>query len=59
LSEEAEFAYKCTDFFHSNDEGGIKRYDPDIGIKWPVDDLTSLNISEKDQMWSGIREYAR
>jgi len=59
LSDEAEFAYKCTDFYHANDEGGIKWDDPDIGIKWPVEDLNSLNISEKDQLWGGIREFER
>ncbi|SEW42045.1 dTDP-4-dehydrorhamnose 3,5-epimerase [[Clostridium] fimetarium] len=58
-SDEAEFAYKCTDFYHPNDEGGIKWDDPDIGIKWPVEDLNSLNISEKDKLWSGIMELEK
>ena len=31
LSDVAEFAYKCTDFYHPNDEGGIAWNDPDIG----------------------------
>lgn len=35
LSEEAEFCYKCTDFYHPEDEGGIAWNDPDISIKWP------------------------
>ena len=49
LSEEAEFCYKCTDFYHPGDEGGIKWDDPDIGIKWPLEEGTELVISEKDQ----------
>ena len=32
LSDYAEFAYKCTDFYHPDDEGGIIWNDPDIGI---------------------------
>ena len=29
LSESAEFAYKCTDFYHPNDEGGLAWNDPE------------------------------
>ena len=35
LSDEAEFCYKCTDFYHPGDEGGLAWNDPDIGIEWP------------------------
>ena len=31
LSEEAEFCYKVTDFYHPNDEGGILWNDADCG----------------------------
>ena len=34
LSDIAEFCYKCDDFYHPNDEGGIAWNDPDIGIDW-------------------------
>lgn len=34
LSETAVFAYKCTDFYHSEDEGGIMWNDKTIGIDW-------------------------
>jgi len=34
LSDYAEFAYKCTDFYHPNDEGGLKWDDPEIGAEW-------------------------
>ena len=60
LSEHAEFAYKCTDFYHPNDEGGLKWNDPDIGIEWPLPQgMTEeeLTISDKDHKWSGIKEY--
>ena len=57
LSDYAEFAYKCTDFYHPNDEGGIKYDDPDIGVEWPIPEGTELIMSDKDKKWGGIKEY--
>ncbi|KOY65710.1 dTDP-4-dehydrorhamnose 3,5-epimerase [Clostridium sporogenes] len=53
LSHEAEFCYKCTDFYHKEDEGGIIWNDPTIGILWPFDRIKDSNIilSEKDKKW--------
>ncbi len=72
LSDRAEFCYKCDDFYHPNDEGGLAWNDPAIGVAWPgvvgsgdgtasaagwtLEDGTPLNLSEKDQRWSGLRE---
>lgn len=40
LSERAEFCYKCDDFYHAEDEGGLAWNDPEIGVQWPeVDDM--------------------
>ncbi len=47
LSDMAEFCYKCTDFYHPGDEGGILWSDPDIAISWP-DPGCPLLLSEKD-----------
>jgi dTDP-4-dehydrorhamnose 3,5-epimerase len=49
LSEEAEFAYKCTDFYHPEDEGGILWNDPDLDINWPLEEDMELMLSEKDR----------
>lgn len=72
LSETAEFCYKCTDFYHPGDEGGLAWNDPAIGIQWPdlqgayhgnasaegymLSDGTPLNLSEKDQKWSNLAD---
>ena len=47
LSDEAVFAYKCTDFYHPEDEGGMMWNDPAIGIEWPKLDVPYI-FSEKD-----------
>lgn len=59
LSDMAEFAYKCSDFYHPNDEGGIKWNDPDIGIDWPIPADMELLLSDKDKKWGGIKEYTQ
>lgn len=56
LSDEAEFAYKCTDFYHPNDEGGILWSDKKIGIAWPNIENLNLIISDKDKKWLGLEE---
>jgi dTDP-4-dehydrorhamnose 3,5-epimerase len=47
MSETAIFAYKCTDFYHPEDEGGLIWNDPEIAIKWPDLGIT-YNFSDKD-----------
>ena len=51
LSDIAEVAYKCTDFYHPGDEGGVIWNDPDIGIKWPIEEGMKIILSEKDKNW--------
>lgn len=60
LSDYAEFCYKCTDFYHPNDEGGLLWKDPEIGVEWPMPDgmtEADLTLSDKDQKWGGIAAY--
>ena len=59
LSDEAEFAYKCTDFYRPGDEGGIKWDDPDVGIHWPIEKDMKLIISEKDRKNISFKEYKK
>ena len=72
LSDSAEFCYKCTDFYHPGDEGGLAWNDPEIGIEWPqlvgeykgtasaegyhLADGSVLNLSEKDQLWAPLKD---
>ncbi len=59
LSDYAEFVYKCSDFYHPNDEGGIIYNDPEIGIEWPMDENTKLIMSEKDPKWGTLADYVK
>ena len=70
LTDVAEFCYKCDDFWHPNDEGGLAWNDPAIGIEWPelvgeykgsadsegytLSDGTALNLSDKDKKWDTL-----
>jgi dTDP-4-dehydrorhamnose 3,5-epimerase len=51
LSETADVLYKCSDIYRPDDEGGIHWSDPEIGIKWPVNNPL---LSEKDSKFSRL-----
>ena len=71
ISDTAEFCYKCDDFYHPDDEGGIAWNDPEIGIVWPritgeyvgnacangylLDNIIPLTLSAKDQQWKTLK----
>src|SRR5690606_35312617 len=46
LSEMADFVYKCTKYYHPNDEAGILWNDEDLKIKWPIEEVL---VSERDK----------
>ncbi len=47
LSDEAEFTYKCTDYYTPSAEGGIPYNDPTINVQWP-DCGCEYKLSAKD-----------
>ncbi len=57
LSDYAEFTYKCSDFYHPDDEGGLIWNDPEIGVEWPLQEGIELIFSDKDQKWGNIAAY--
>lgn len=59
LSEYAEFCYKCTDFYHPGDEGGLMWNDKDIKVDWPLQEGVELILSEHDTKWGSFSEYVK
>lgn len=56
LSDEAEFSYKCTDFYAPQFERSILWNDPDIGIEWPLKGIDDVVLSEKDRNGAFLKE---
>lgn len=54
VSETAEFAYKCDEFYHPEDEGGIMWNDPEIGVDWHFNG--EIILSEKDKKHPKLSE---
>ncbi len=53
-SDYAEFSYKCDEFYHPEDEGGLPYNDEDIAIAWPS--VKEIILSEKDKKHKPLRE---
>ena len=47
ISDYAEFAYKCDEVYHPEDEGGLIWNDPDVAVEWP--DIVDIILSDKDR----------
>lgn len=58
LSETAEFAYKCDNFYAKAAEGGVRFDDPTLAIDWGFD-LSAVLVSEKDLILPSLAEHRR
>jgi len=58
LTDIVEFTYKCSDYYHPEDEGGIIWNDPDVTIEWPLEEygISEPLLSEKDKKWQTLKE---
>ena len=50
LSDEAEFCYKCDDYYHPEVEGGLLWNDPQVAVEWPIEEGMEIILSEKDKI---------
>ena len=56
LSDVATFNYKCTDFYAPEYDGGVLWNDEEIGIKWPLEGIEEILLSEKDKNQKKLKE---
>lgn len=56
LSELADFFYKCTDYYDSGSEHGVLWNDPDIAIRWPLD---QVQLSARDATNPTLKQQSR
>ncbi len=74
LSDTAEICYKCDDFYHPGDEGGLAWNDPEIGIERPELEGTykgnskaegytvggsPLILNARDENWPGVSSFRK
>jgi dTDP-4-dehydrorhamnose 3,5-epimerase len=55
-SETALFTYKCTDLYAPEAEHGVSWNDPDLDIRWPIEQPT---LSSKDSGYQRLRDLDR
>lgn len=58
-SQEADFQYKCTDYYAPGDEVSVLWNDPDLGIEWPLVDDVAPSLSKKDLSGTPFGEAPR
>ncbi|WED24148.1 dTDP-4-dehydrorhamnose 3,5-epimerase [Vibrio sp. JC009] len=56
MSDEAEFVYKCTDYYNPEAEISVKWDDADIGVNWPLGDGQAPCLSGKDEVGLSFTE---
>ena len=49
-TDEAEFVYKCTDYYNPEAEVSIRWDDPKLDIQWPLTDGQKPQLSTKDEL---------
>jgi len=57
LSDEATFAYKCTNLYHPEFDSGIIWNDKDINIEWPLENIEEILLSDKDKKQQTFEEF--
>lgn len=58
LENNSQIIYRCDEYYHPEDEGGIIWKDERVGIDWKLQEYgiskEKLILSEKDKKWSGL-----
>ncbi len=57
LEDDTEFSCICGEDYNPDYDAGIRWDDPDIGIRWPLDEVDTLILSDKDKHAPTFQEY--
>ena len=57
MSDTAIFTYKCTEYYHPDDQYSLRWNDPDLKIEWPLDRNSEVVLSEQDEKAPLLREF--
>lgn len=60
ISEEAEFVYKCTDYYMPESERSLRWDDPKLAIDWPLVNGEAPSLSAKDAegaLWQDAEKF--
>lgn len=49
LEDDTLMSYLCGDSFDPDTDGGVRWDDPELGIHWPLDEVDTLFLSDKDR----------
>lgn len=58
LSPEAEFAYKCSEYYTPEEERGVIWNDPTLAITWPIPAGAVPLLSGKDRLYPRLQDMA-
>jgi len=53
MSDSADFEYKCTEYYHPEDQNCLMWNDPEVAIDWPINDPI---LSEKDKRGLSLKD---
>lgn len=59
LEEDTLFSYLCGDRYDPESDGGIRWDDPEIGVKWPLEQVEHVIVSNKDALLPTFAEYKK
>lgn len=60
MSDEAEFVYKCTDYYAPEHERSLRWNDPTLAIDWPLVNGEQPSLSDKDAegaLWGDAEKF--
>lgn len=59
LEDDTLFSYLCGDRYDPESDGGIRWNDPQLAVQWPLEQVGTPILSEKDAALPGLQEFLK